>query len=148
MTLEERKAKSWEKCSCTAYANSDIRGGGRGCAMWFGDLIDINQMSNVGQNLYPSLAANREGANENKRKRIVIAATILAALVMLFTFYCIYKRRKSGVKTHRTLSIELNDEDTARGDMELPFYNFDIKACATDNFSIDNKLGQGGFGPA
>ena len=56
MTLEDCKAKCWENCSCTAFANSDVRGGGIGCVMWFGDLIDMNQMSNVGQDLYVRLA--------------------------------------------------------------------------------------------
>uniref|UniRef100_A0A2N9EM72 Bulb-type lectin domain-containing protein n=1 Tax=Fagus sylvatica TaxID=28930 RepID=A0A2N9EM72_FAGSY len=32
-----------KNCSCTAYANSDIRNGGSGCLMWFGDLIDIRE---------------------------------------------------------------------------------------------------------
>ena len=30
---------------------------------------------------------------------------------------------------------------------ELPFFNFNCIAIATDNFSEENKLGQGGFGP-
>ncbi|KAI9079140.1 hypothetical protein K1719_038866 [Acacia pycnantha] len=149
MTFEECKAKCSQNYSCTAYANSDIRGEGIGCVMWFGDLIDMNQMSNVGQDLYIHLAgtdteiAKPEGANENKRKGIVIGATILAAVVMLFTFLYIYRRRKSKVKTDRTLSIENSDEDTAREDMELPLYNFDMIASATDIFSTENKLGQG-----
>ena len=28
-----------------AYSNTNIRDGGSGCAMWFGDLIDIRQMA-------------------------------------------------------------------------------------------------------
>lgn len=30
---------------------------------------------------------------------------------------------------------------------ELKIFDFQIIAAATDNFSITNKLGQGGFGP-
>lgn len=52
----------------------------------------------------------------------------------------------ASVKIDRILCKENIDEDTARDDMDLPFYNFDIIACATNNFSIDNKLGEGGFG--
>ena len=37
---------------CMAYTNSDIRGEGSGCVMWFGDLIDIRQFENDGQDLY------------------------------------------------------------------------------------------------
>ena len=30
---------------------------------------------------------------------------------------------------------------------ELPLFNFEKLASATDNFHLSNKLGQGGFGP-
>ena len=31
-------------------------------------------------------------------------------------------------------------------DLELPLFDFSTLACATNNFSIDKKLGEGGFG--
>ncbi|KAK3424241.1 hypothetical protein EUGRSUZ_F01046 [Eucalyptus grandis] len=48
-----------KNCSCTAYANSDVRGGGSGCLMWFGDLIDIREFEqdNHVQNIYIKLSA-------------------------------------------------------------------------------------------
>ncbi|RZC09275.1 G-type lectin S-receptor-like serine/threonine-protein kinase SD1-1 [Glycine soja] len=51
MTLEECKVKCWENCSCTAYANLDIRGAGSGCSIWFADLIDLKVVSQSGQYL-------------------------------------------------------------------------------------------------
>jgi hypothetical protein len=32
-------------------------------------------------------------------------------------------------------------------ELELPFFNMDELASATNNFSDSNKLGEGGFGP-
>ncbi|MFS7984378.1 putative non-specific serine/threonine protein kinase [Helianthus anomalus] len=32
-------------------------------------------------------------------------------------------------------------------DMEQPIFSFSTIANATANFSLDNKLGEGGFGP-
>lgn len=32
-------------------------------------------------------------------------------------------------------------------DLELPIYGLDTILAATEGFSIDNKLGEGGFGP-
>ena len=32
-------------------------------------------------------------------------------------------------------------------DLELPLFNLPEITTATDNFSVNNKLGQGGFGP-
>ncbi|KAK5844629.1 hypothetical protein PVK06_000769 [Gossypium arboreum] len=84
-----------KNCSCTAYANLDIREGGRGCLLWFGDLIDIIEFSEGGQNLY----------------------------------------------------IRLATSDLSEEDLELPVFDFATIATATNNFSSDNKLGQGGFGP-
>ncbi|KAI9071352.1 hypothetical protein K1719_046679 [Acacia pycnantha] len=43
MTLEECKAKCIENCSCTAYSTSDTVSS-RGCAIWFGALIDIREV--------------------------------------------------------------------------------------------------------
>ena len=69
MSTKECEAECLKNCSCTAYANSDIRGGGNGCLIWFGDLIDImgyseeNDISgyseeNPGQDIYIRLPAS------------------------------------------------------------------------------------------
>ena len=39
----------------------------------------------------------------------------------------------------------LSEED--RKDLDVPFFEFKRILSATDNFSLANKLGQGGFGP-
>ncbi|XP_011000531.1 PREDICTED: G-type lectin S-receptor-like serine/threonine-protein kinase At4g27290 [Populus euphratica] len=41
MSLEECRNTCLKNCSCTAYANMDVRNGGSGCLLWFNDLIDI-----------------------------------------------------------------------------------------------------------
>ncbi|KAL4597342.1 hypothetical protein ACB092_12G224900 [Castanea dentata] len=51
MNLEECRAECLNNCSCMAYTNSDIREGA-GCAIWFGDLVDIKQFPAGGQDLY------------------------------------------------------------------------------------------------
>ena len=65
MNLEECKVKCLNDCNCTAYSNSDIRGGGNGCAIWYGDLIDIRQISNGydanGQDIYIRMHASDLG---------------------------------------------------------------------------------------
>ena len=66
MNLEECRVKCLNNCSCTAYSNSDIRDGGSGCAIWYGDLIDIRQVSAnkhdaIGQDLYIRMPASDQG---------------------------------------------------------------------------------------
>ena len=62
MSTNECKAECLKNCSCTAYANSDISGGGSGCLIWFEDLIDIKGYSkdneSLGQDIYIRLPAS------------------------------------------------------------------------------------------
>ncbi|KAF7851276.1 hypothetical protein BT93_L4207 [Corymbia citriodora subsp. variegata] len=60
MSLKECKDECLKNCSCAACANSDIRGGGSGCVMWFGDLIDMRVLAegNHVQTLYIRLSAS------------------------------------------------------------------------------------------
>ncbi|GFZ04857.1 S-locus lectin protein kinase family protein [Actinidia rufa] len=54
MDLEECKAECLKNCPCIAYGNSNFTSGGRGCLMWFGDLIDIRDFIEEysGQDIY------------------------------------------------------------------------------------------------
>ena len=61
MSLKECRIKCLNNCSCMAYTNSDIRGVGSGCAMWFGDLVDIRQFPAGGQDLYIRMSASEIG---------------------------------------------------------------------------------------
>ncbi|KAF8414033.1 hypothetical protein HHK36_002032 [Tetracentron sinense] len=61
MSLRECERECLKNCSCMAYTNSDISERGSGCAMWFGDLIDIRQISGAGQDLYIRMAASELG---------------------------------------------------------------------------------------
>lgn len=58
MNLEECEEECLKNCSCTAYANLDIRDGGSGCILWFRDLIDIRQYNEDGQDIYVRMAAS------------------------------------------------------------------------------------------
>jgi hypothetical protein len=50
-----------KNCSCTAYASLDVRGGGSGCLLWFGSLVDITEYSEGGQELYIRMAISKLG---------------------------------------------------------------------------------------
>jgi hypothetical protein len=52
MTLDDCKNKCLADCSCTAYSSLDVGGDGSGCCIWFGDLIDLKQISSFQQYLY------------------------------------------------------------------------------------------------
>ena len=58
MNLQECREKCLSNCSCMAYTNSDIRGQGSGCIIWFGDLMDIRRVVSGEQDLYVRMSAS------------------------------------------------------------------------------------------
>lgn len=61
MDLNECKRVCLKNCSCSAYSHFDVRDGGSGCILWFGDLIDIREYNENGQDLYVRLASSEIG---------------------------------------------------------------------------------------
>ncbi|KAK3424225.1 hypothetical protein EUGRSUZ_F01024 [Eucalyptus grandis] len=101
LSLEDCRTKCLNNCSCIAYANSDIRGQGSGCAMWLGDLIDMRQYPDAGQVLYVRMPASEIG----------------------------------------------QESERPDDDLELPLFDLRTITESTNDFSMRNKLGEGGFGP-
>ncbi|KAG5032928.1 hypothetical protein JHK82_016498 [Glycine max] len=62
MNLDECQKSCLKNCSCTAYANLDIRDGGSGCLLWFNTLVDLRNFSELGQDFYIRLSASELGA--------------------------------------------------------------------------------------
>ncbi|PON81457.1 Mitogen-activated protein kinase kinase kinase [Trema orientale] len=144
MNLKECRAKCLSNCSCMAYSNTDIRGQGSGCAIWFDQLMDIRQIQGVGQDLYIRMPDSELGKDGGKvKKAIVIAAAVIGGVFgILFLGYCIYRRRYLKDRTETITQNEGEEED-----LELPLFNLSTIRIATDNFSVNNMLGEGGFGP-
>ncbi|GMY31652.1 G-type lectin S-receptor-like serine/threonine-protein kinase At4g27290 isoform X1 [Fagus crenata] len=158
MNLEECRVKCLNDCNCTAYSNSDIRGEGSGCAIWYGDLIDIRQFSNGydanGQDIYirmhTSDLVNHEEVKDNQKRNVTVIVLVAFAIAVVFGVlliaYCVCKRTNSREKLENNVMIDQNIEGQ-REDQELPLFNLATIVAATNNFSSNNKLGEGGFGP-
>ncbi|RDY03180.1 G-type lectin S-receptor-like serine/threonine-protein kinase, partial [Mucuna pruriens] len=152
MTLEDCRAKCLENCSCTGYANLDTSGGGSGCSIWFGDLVDL-RVSESGQDLYVRMATSDSGKDnvyaDAKHKHpnkvvLVVAITVSLVLMMLLAFSYTYVTRRK--YKENGISAEQKDEG-GQENLELPLFDLATIISATNNFSIDKKLGEGGFGP-
>ncbi|XP_059635672.1 S-locus-specific glycoprotein S6-like [Cornus florida] len=62
MSLKDCEMECLKNCSCTAYANSDVTGGGSGCLLWYGDLIDMKSLTgSSNQKLYIRATASDLG---------------------------------------------------------------------------------------
>uniref|UniRef100_A0A2N9IUZ4 Receptor-like serine/threonine-protein kinase n=1 Tax=Fagus sylvatica TaxID=28930 RepID=A0A2N9IUZ4_FAGSY len=93
MSLKECEEWCLKNCSCTAYANLDIRNGGTGCLLWFAELVDMVEVAVGGQDLYVRVPAsvlgtrkrcqnidnNNEGRKEDMELPIFDLATIANA---------------------------------------------------------------------
>ncbi|CAN6689770.1 unnamed protein product [Malus baccata var. baccata] len=93
LSLKGCEQECMKNCSCMAYTSADERGGGTGCVMWYGDLIDTRTFSNVGQDLYvrvdaATLAQFANGSVISKKgsaigKKARLATSLVSALVFL-----------------------------------------------------------------
>ncbi|KAF3453569.1 hypothetical protein FNV43_RR04009 [Rhamnella rubrinervis] len=155
MNLEECRGKCLNNCSCMAYTNSDIRGKGSGCVLWFGDLVDIRGFPDNGQDLYIRMPASelekkRKARVDRKVKKAVIAVSVIGVVYgTIFVGFYICRSRTAALRDKRRkneIAIIHNNRGREE-DLELPFFELSTIATATDNFSLENKLGEGGFGP-
>ncbi|KAL7123319.1 hypothetical protein ACP275_01G099100 [Erythranthe tilingii] len=145
MNLEECKELCLKNCSCVAYTNSDIRNGGSGCLAWFRDLVDIKELYGEGQDIYIRMASSELDSGRKDHKILIVSLTSSLGVILLCMSFglWIYMRNKNYVK----LKTRGRSEESDGKDLELPLYDLSTISKATHNFSLDNKLGEGGFGP-
>ncbi|XP_062168764.1 G-type lectin S-receptor-like serine/threonine-protein kinase At4g27290 isoform X3 [Alnus glutinosa] len=155
MTLKECEGMCLKNSSCTAYASLDVRWGGSGCVLWFGSLVDIIEFAKGGQDLYIRMAIleldhleKKRYSNKKKLVAIIIGSTFLVVgmtIVALVSFIWKKKLRNQGM-TKRSQTKD-HDNEGGKDDMELKIFDLVEIANATENFSKNKKLGEGGFGP-
>lgn len=80
------------------------------------------------------------GGSKGKRRRDILIGSLLSAfgLTLLGLGLMLYTRKKK--------RKEKGDMSTQQ-DFELPLFDLSTISRATDNFSLNNKIGEGGFGP-
>ncbi|KAG5516620.1 hypothetical protein RHGRI_037373 [Rhododendron griersonianum] len=121
--LKECESECLRNCSCNAYASADVSRGDSGCVTWHGDLMDTRVFSSVGQDLYIRVDAVELGIREQQN--------------LLFS--------PDGTTCLQASSMGKHFGESCTNP-ELPYFDLSIIVSATGNFSLDNKLGEGGFG--
>ncbi|XP_024953131.1 G-type lectin S-receptor-like serine/threonine-protein kinase At4g27290 isoform X2 [Citrus sinensis] len=166
MNLKECEAECLKNCTCRAYANSKVTGGGSGCLMWFGDLIDIRKITgyNNGQPIYVRVP---DSEPDKKLLWIFVILVLPVALLPGFFIFCRWRRKHKEKETTMESSQDLlkfdiymsvatrtnepsegdGDAKGTRRDSVLPCFSLASVSAATENFSMQCKLGEGGFGP-
>ncbi|KAK3424248.1 hypothetical protein EUGRSUZ_F01054 [Eucalyptus grandis] len=144
LSHEECKIECLKNCSCTGYANSDLRGAG--CLMWFGDLIDIKEID-----------MDSIRSPSKKLVTIIVASAISGLLLVGMVLGIIWKRRmkrRGELNTfllHHVIKFRIDLfflTLCGTDDVDLPLYDFATIAIATNHLSQTNKLGASGFGSA
>nr|GMD96452.1 G-type lectin S-receptor-like serine/threonine-protein kinase At4g27290 [Ipomoea batatas] len=145
MTLQDCNHACFNNLSCMAYSTLIISNGENGCLLWFDDLIDIRVViiHEDGQDLYIRMASSDldypSRSKGKKLKIIKLTSSILGGILVLSltsTLIIILCRRK-----RKKIQLNLKCEE----DQTL----FEVLTItrATDNFSQENKIGEGGYGP-
>ncbi|KAI3731051.1 hypothetical protein L1987_62234 [Smallanthus sonchifolius] len=150
MSLQDCKVACNNNCSCTAYANPNITSGEVGCLLWFGGLIDVR--------VFPQKVKICLHSSFHRKEQVVMEVTLsiatvltLSGLVLAFCARRKWKKRSHAEregKTKKTLGKEYKGSSSSQmGSVEVPLFSLDKISRATNDFSVDNKLGEGGFGP-
>ncbi|GMY37162.1 G-type lectin S-receptor-like serine/threonine-protein kinase At1g11330 [Fagus crenata] len=156
---EKCREKCLEDCSCLANAFDT----GVGCMSWTRNLIDTQQFSKAGVDLYIRVASSELDKVGDEKKIITITVIIGTIFISICTFLLwrwmakqkARKKKEKGILLFNKVEAHQKfHSDNLLGDnlnqvkvQELPLFNFEKLATATDNFHLSNKLGQGGFGP-
>ncbi|EFH62805.1 S-locus lectin protein kinase family protein [Arabidopsis lyrata subsp. lyrata] len=144
VNVEECQKSCLHNCSCLAFAYIN----GIGCLMWNQDLMDAVQFSAGGELLSIRLARSELGWN--KRKKTITASIVSLSLFVIiasaaFGFWR-YRVKHNADITKDASQVACRNDLKPQDVSGLNFFEMNTIQTATNNFSISNKLGQGGFG--
>ncbi|PHT77955.1 hypothetical protein T459_16007 [Capsicum annuum] len=139
MTLHECKKACLMNCSSVSYSDLDIHNAGSGCLLSYGDLIDIRELPG-GQDIHIRMANSKLApmfcflSGSKKTKLVVLSLSLLIGVTVIGLVIGLYILKKKKRK--------MNFKD----DLNLLLFALSTLNKATSNFSVENKIGEGGFG--
>nr|XP_016484546.1 PREDICTED: G-type lectin S-receptor-like serine/threonine-protein kinase RKS1 [Nicotiana tabacum] len=157
ISLGDCMQKCWEDCSCVGFTTSSAE---TGCIIWSG-----NGEFQVYESGIPVKKYVLVSSKSSKRKQktwiwiVIIVAVVIPLLISGFIFYIIMRRRKLQDEKEKEeeyirklkASDSFNNTNLREEDggevHNLKIYSFGFILAATNNFSSENKLEEGGFGP-
>ncbi|KAJ0771194.1 putative protein kinase RLK-Pelle-DLSV family [Helianthus annuus] len=91
-----------------------------------------------------SPTAREHGSNKKKQTIIIVVSTLLGSILIL-ALYLAWRKNK---RSHKTILArnEKYANESGKEDKKLSSYSLSVIANSTNNFSLNNKLGEGGFG--
>ncbi|KEH19153.1 Serine/Threonine kinase family protein [Medicago truncatula] len=146
----------WSNCSCFGFRN--FYGNGTGC-LFLVSTEGLN-IASSGYELFNILVKNTDPKVSNKRIWIYIGIGTLTPFVGLFIVLLAVRKRRHVLRERERMRMQIEDLEGSRqysdgddleGDLsngdDLKVFTYSSIIVATNGFSSENKLGQGGFGP-
>ncbi|KAK0582764.1 hypothetical protein LWI29_029306 [Acer saccharum] len=111
--------------------------------------MDTRSYTNAGQDLYLRVADESDGLLGKKAIVAIVIASFIAMLLMIAATTLLFRRRRreKAMKNQISLSFTESLNSFSTKQQDLPLLDLRTIAVATNNFSSENKLGEGGFGP-
>ncbi|XP_016440490.1 G-type lectin S-receptor-like serine/threonine-protein kinase CES101 isoform X1 [Nicotiana tabacum] len=157
ISLGDCMQKCWEDCSCVGFTTSSAE---TGCVIWSGN--GEFQVDESGNTVKKYVLVSSKSSKRKQKTWIwivIVVAVVIPLLISGFIFYIIMRRRKLQDEKEKEeeyirelkASDSFNNtnlrEEDGREVHNLKIFSFGFILAATNNFSIENKLGEGGFGP-
>ncbi|XP_031119911.1 receptor-like serine/threonine-protein kinase SD1-8 [Ipomoea triloba] len=158
------KSECQSICSCSAFAYNDNT-----CYLWHGDLLNAKLEHKNAPELNLKLSSSKiQEASPGGKKRVevgiavVVASAAVLLLASVIFYLCICCRQKEKKQSSEDLlsfdfdwGVSAMDHQTngvnkmakQSKDYDLPSFSYASVSVSTNNFSAENKLGEGGFGP-
>ncbi|KAJ8537839.1 hypothetical protein K7X08_014379 [Anisodus acutangulus] len=96
-------------------------------------LEGCRKLSGRGQDIYIRMDSSELGSNKKKAEILAVSFSLLVAMILLGLILLLYIRKKKKLKLQE--------------DFELPQFQLSTITRATNNFSVNKKIVDGGFGP-
>ncbi|KAJ1404681.1 Serine-threonine/tyrosine-protein kinase, catalytic domain [Sesbania bispinosa] len=148
--ISDCQAICWSNCSCIGFAS--LNDNGTGCMLF--QSMEGTNIAGGGESFYMLVKKTNHKDSEKSHKgksgttkwKWIIAAIATALLIVCLSIICraLMKRKyvlQGGSSSGNNLEVEINDGD------DLKVFSYATIMEATNGFSSENKLGQGGFGP-
>ncbi|KAK7257033.1 hypothetical protein RIF29_30712 [Crotalaria pallida] len=153
------QAICWNNCSCIGFMS--FTDDGTGCIYFSGKSLEGVTLNDTGQMFYMLVKKPQHRGTKKWIWISVVVATALLAICSSILCLAINKRKhvledkkrkkmKSGIQdsaaSDESTCIEEFEDDLNKGH-DFKVFSYASIMEATSNFSSENKLGQGGFGP-
>ncbi|KAL4565127.1 hypothetical protein LXL04_029212 [Taraxacum kok-saghyz] len=165
LSISDCFIKCWNDCNCVGFNSSTING--TGCVFWTGsNMFLVNPIGNSTSKYVISQNSMNRSTGKNKEKNkdwvwILLAVAIFLGFLCFGLVWYMKKRKHRQNEYERQRRdeyfVELTTSESFKDVHEIEtsggkgkfllLFSFASIMAATDDFSIENKLGQGGFGP-